>query len=144
MAIINQDWISEGINACTTIKAYVNKNVDYSTIAGDFVGLSPDIGCPEISTSSTTPVAVVLEKLDDMHDPFLDMDVKPTDKNNYMVRVQISGIASVKCSGALPNIGSYAQLGPNGRGGVKTVESGGRSYLVVGANVITNKIWIVL
>ena len=62
MAIISQDWISEGINACTTIKAYVPKNVDYSTIAGDFVGLNPDIGCPEISTSSTTPVAVVLEK----------------------------------------------------------------------------------
>ena len=23
MAIINQDWISEGINACTSIKAFV-------------------------------------------------------------------------------------------------------------------------
>ena len=144
MAIISQDWISEGINACTTIKAYVSKNVDYSTIAGDFVGLNPNIGCPEISTSSTTPVAVVLEKLDDMHDPFLDMDVIPTDRSNYMVRVQISGIASVKYSGTPPKIGSYAQLGPNGNGGVKTVESGGRSYLVVGSDFITKKIWIVL
>ena len=39
MAIINQDWISTGINACTTIKAYVTKKVDYSTIAGHFVGI---------------------------------------------------------------------------------------------------------
>lgn len=121
------------------------KNVDYSTIAGDFVGLNLDVGCPVISTSSSkTPVAIVLEKLDDMYDPFIDTDVSRTHKDTYMVRVQISGIASVKFSGNLPTVGDYVQLGPNGKGGVKTVESGGRSYLVVGANVSTNKIWIVL
>lgn len=71
MAIINQDWISEGINACTTIRAYVPKTVDYSTIAGHFVGIKQGTASPEISTSANeTPVGVVLEKLDDMYDPF--------------------------------------------------------------------------
>lgn len=144
MAIISQDWISEGINACTTIKAYVSKNVDYSTIAGHFVGIKQDVGSPVISTAaSATPVGVVLEKLDDMYDPFLG-GVRSLTKSTYMVRLQISGIAAVNYSGNIPAVGSYVQLGPDGTGGVKTVESGGRSYLVVGSNTITKQIWIVL
>lgn len=143
MAIINQDWISEGINACTTIKAYVPKTTDYSTIAGHFVGLKQDTASPAISTAtSATPVGVVLEKLDDMYDPFLGDD--RSGSKNYMVRLQISGIAAVNYSGSIPTVGSFAQLGPDGNGGVKTVESGGRPYLVVGANTITKQIWIVL
>ena len=144
MAIINQDWISEGINACTTIKAYVPKNVDYSSIAGHFVGIKQDTGSPAISTAtSATPVGVVLEKMDDMYDPFLG-DVRSLSKNYYMVRLQISGIAAVNYSGSIPTVGSFAELGPDGNGGVKTVTSGGRSYLVVGSNTITKQIWIVL
>ena len=85
---------------------------------------------------------MVLEKLDDMYDPFLG-DVGSSSKK-YMVRLQISGIAAVNYSGSIPTVGSLAQLGPDGKGGVKTVESGGRSYLVVGANTITKQIWIVL
>lgn len=143
MAIINQDWISEGLNACTTIKAYVSKTVDYSTIAGHFVGIKQGTASPAISTTtSATPIGVVLEKLDDMYDPFLG-DVGPGSKN-YMVRLQISGIAAVNYSGSIPTVGSFAQLGADGNGGVKTVESGGRSYLVVGANTITKQIWIKL
>lgn len=144
MAIINQDWISEGINACTTIRAYVSDNVDYSTIAGHFVGITPGTASPAISTAtSATPIGVVLEKLDDMYDPFLG-DYRVTVKNKYMVRLQISGIAAVNYSGNIPTIGSFAQLGPDGNGGVKTVESGGRSYLVVGSNTVTKQIWIKL
>lgn len=143
MAIINQDWISEGINACTTIKAYVPTTVDYSTIAGHFVGIKQDTASPAISTStSATPIGVVLDKLDDMYDPFLG-DGKSSSKK-YMVRLQISGIAAVNYSGSIPTVGSFAQLGPDGNGGLKTVESGGRSYLVVGSNTITKQIWIKL
>ena len=143
MAIINQDWISEGLNACTTIKAYVPKNTDFSTIAGHFVGLKQDTASPAISTStSATPVGVVLDRLDDMYDPFLG-DGRSNSKN-YMVRLQISGIAAVNYSGSIPTVGSFAQLGPDGNGGVKTVESGGRPYLVVGSNTIAKKIWIKL
>lgn len=145
MAIINQDWISEGINACTTIKAYVPKTVDYSTIAGHFVGLKQDTASPAISTAtSATPVAVVLDKLDDVYDPFMGGISTTSAKKNYMVRVQISGIAAVNYSGSIPTVGSFAQLGPDGNGGLKTVESGGRPYLVVGSNTITKQIWIVL
>ena len=143
MAIINQDWISEGINACTTIKAYVSKTVDYSTIAGHFVPIRQATGCPEVSTSASgTPVGVVLDKLDGLFDPYAGYTRKNFD--GYMVRLQISGIAAVNYSGSIPAVGSYVQLGPDGKGGVKTVESGGRSYLVVGSNTITKQIWIVL
>ena len=143
MAIINQDWISEGINACTTIKAYVSKNVDYSTIAGHFVPIKQATGCPEVSTSASgTPVGVVLDKLDDLFDPYAGKPRKNFD--GYMVRLQISGIAAVNYSGSIPTVGSFAELGPDGNGGVKTVTSGGRSYLVVGSNTITKQIWIVL
>ena len=143
MAIINQDWISEGINACTTIKAYVSKTVDYSTIAGHFVPIVQATGCPAVSTSASgTPVGVVLDKLDGLFDPYAGHTRKNFD--GYMVRLQISGIAAVNYSGNIPVVGSYVQLGPDGKGGVKTVESGGRSYLVVGSNTITKQIWIVL
>lgn len=144
MAIINQDWISEGINACTTIKAYVSRTVNYDTIAGHFVGLKQDVASPAISAAaSATPVGVVLDKLDGMYDPFMG-GVRHLHANYYMVRLQISGIAAVNYSGNIPAVGSYAQLGPDGNGGVKTVDTGGRSYLVVGSNTITKQIWIVL
>lgn len=49
MAIINQDWISEGINACTTIKAYVRTATDYADIEGHFVPIVSDTAAPLVS-----------------------------------------------------------------------------------------------
>lgn len=66
-----------------------------------------------------------------------------------MVRLQISGIAAVNYSCNVPAVGTFAELEPDGNGGVKEVDSGartavsgGRPYLVVGANTITKQIWI--
>lgn len=92
---------------------------------------------------SGEPVAVVVDKMPDNYDPFLGGYAK-SQSNKYMVRVQISGITPVKYSGSIPAVGSYVTLGPDGAGGVKTVDSGGRSYLVVASNTITKQIWIVL
>ena len=144
MAIINQDWISDNINACTTIVAYVNSQYDFSTIKGGFYPIIQSTGAPELRPAIIgEPVALVVDKMPDNYDPFYGGYAK-SQKNKYMVRIQISGIAAVKYSGSIPTVGSYATLGPDGAGGLKTVDSGGRSYLVVASNTITKQIWIVL
>lgn len=143
MAIINQDWISENINACTTIKAFVRTATDYATIAGHFVPIVSDGASPLVSpASSNFPAGVVLDRCPDNFDPFLG--AVRGKKDRYMVRLQVSGIAPVNYSGNVPTVGTRAQLGPDGNGGVKSVDTGGREFLVVGVNTITKQIWIVL
>lgn len=143
MAIISQDWISEGINACTTIKAFVKKTTDYANIAGHFVPIIADGAAPLVNpASSSFPAGVVLDKCPDNFDPFLGAERGKSDR--YTVRLQVSGIAAVNYTSPIPTVGTYVQMGPDGNGGLKKVESGGREFLVVGANTITKKIWIVL
>lgn len=143
MAIINQDWISEGINACTTIKAFVRKATAYEDIKGHFVPIVADGAAPLVSPGSNNfPAGVVLDKCPDNFDPFLGAESNKRDR--YTVRLQVSGIAAVKYTASVPTVGTYVKLGPDGNGGVKVVESGGREFLVVGVNTITKQIWIVL
>ena len=144
MAIINQDWISKGMNECTTITAYVKNSVDYNTIKNHFVGIKFSTASPEIDTStSATPVGVVLDKLPDTTDPWFP-EKHPSSNTTYMVRLQVAGIAKVNYSGDFPTVGSYVQFGPDGKGGLKKVTSGGQLYLVVGASIVSQTMWIVL
>lgn len=143
MAIINQDWISEGINACTSIKAFVKTTTNYEDIKGHFVPVIADGASPLVSPgNSNFPAGVVMEKCQDNFDPILG-DVRNT-RDRYAVRLQVSGIAAVNYTSPVPTVGTYVKLGPDGKGGVKVVESGGREFLVVGVNTITKQIWIVL
>lgn len=143
MAIINQDWISDGINACTTIKAFVRTATDYDDIKGHFIPIVADGAAPLVSpTSKNFPAGVVLDKCPDNFDPFLGAERGKRDR--YTVRLQVSGIAAVTYTSPVPTVGTYVQLGPDGNGGVKVVESGGREFLVVGVNTITKQAWIVL
>lgn len=143
MAIINQDWISEGINACTSIKAFVRNATDYEDIKGHFVPVVSDGASPLVSPGSNNfPAGVVLDKCPDNFDPFLGAERGKSDR--YTVRLQVSGIAAVNYTSPIPTVGTYVKLGPDGNGGVKVVESGGREFLVVGANTIKKQIWIVL
>lgn len=95
-----------------------------------------------LPTSSNFPAGVVIEKCPDKFDPFLGEDHNTKDR--YMVRLQVSGIAAVPYTSPIPTVGTYVQMGPDGKGGLKTVDSGGKQFLVVGANTITKQIWIVL
>ena len=47
--------------------------------------------------------------------------------------VQLGGLATVVCSGAVPGVG-VAPLAGDGQGGVKTVATGGNTYLVAAAD----------
>jgi hypothetical protein len=57
--------------------------------------------------------------------------------------VQLGGMAVVSYSGTMPGVG-FKTLAADGSGGVKTVTTGGRSFLVASVDLSTRTVSIVL
>ncbi len=57
--------------------------------------------------------------------------------------VQLTGAATLSYSGTAPSVG-YAMLAADGSGKVKTVESGGRSLLVIAVDTTNSLVTILL
>ena len=57
--------------------------------------------------------------------------------------VQLGGVVSVPYTGAAPAVG-YALLAADGSGGVKSVSTGGRSYLVLSVDTAAKTVTFVL